>query len=102
MKRNKPSKDIPDRPVLKFLRDIMSEGYRCVGWHDLQPRDKYCPTVLDAMPPGTTEKLAHSKMQSLIDRGLVDGCCCGCRGDYELTDEGHQQLSRDDPAAHPR
>jgi hypothetical protein len=32
--------------------------------------------------------LAWAKMNMLIRRGLVHGCPCGCRGDYELTVKG--------------
>jgi len=30
-------------------------------------------------------KLLLAKMSKLIRRGLVDGCACGCRGDFTLT-----------------
>jgi hypothetical protein len=46
------------------------------------------PTVQDAMPPGTPDRLRVAKMKRLIERGLVDGCGCGCRGDYYLTEKG--------------
>ena len=36
------------------------------------------------VPTDTPEKVALAKMRSLIKRGLVDGCPCGCRGDFEL------------------
>lgn len=46
------------------------------------------PTVLRAMPNNVPLKLAHAKMNMLIRRGLVDGCSCGCRGDYRITEKG--------------
>ncbi len=46
------------------------------------------PTVHDAMPPGTPEKVQLAKMRQLHRRGLVSGCACGCRGDWEITDTG--------------
>ena len=45
-------------------------------------------SVMAAMPPETPEKVAMAKMSALIRRGLVTGCTCGCRGDFEITDKG--------------
>jgi hypothetical protein len=44
------------------------------------------PTVQDAMPTGTPPKLQLAKMRMLIRRGIVQGCPCGCRGDFYLTE----------------
>ena len=32
-------------------------------------------------------------MKQLIKRELVDGCDCGCRGDFEITAKGEEWLS---------
>ncbi len=90
-------KDIPDRPVLEFLRDLPDwddmPGIKRQGtwfWHDgFHPKN----SVVRAMPDGTTQKLARVKMGSLIRRGLVNGCACGCRGEFELTDKGLATLA---------
>jgi len=34
-------------------------------------------------------------MKKLIKKGLVEGCGCGCRGDYELSEKGADQLAND-------
>lgn len=81
------AKDIPDKPILTFLA-TMRGGYAGAGWHNLFPREEYCPTVLDAIQGDCPRKVALAKMKSLIKRGLVQGCCCGCRGDFELTEKG--------------
>ena len=44
--------------------------------------------VLNAMPTGTPLKIALAKMGILISRGIVNGCACGCRGDFVLTVKG--------------
>lgn len=75
-------KDIPDRPILEYLANA---GQWVMRWRNPDPEWK---CVLDAMPPGVPDKLVLAKMQKLIDRGLVDGCTCGCRGDFELTEKG--------------
>lgn len=73
-------KDIPDQPILDFLERL--DG-RWATWFHPHP-DMAMPTVLSVMPEGTTTKLAHAKMRKLIRRGLVDGCICGCRGDFVI------------------
>jgi predicted NBD/HSP70 family sugar kinase len=47
------------------------------------------------MPPQVPEKLARAKMTMLMRRGLVEGCGCGCRGDWELTSKGRATLGSD-------
>lgn len=71
-------KDIPDLPILRFL----SEHGRCVRYAG------YPKSVTNAMPDEIPERLALAKMATLIRRGLVDGCVCGCRGDFEITRKG--------------
>lgn len=92
-------KDIPDRPILELLDRARREapsGH--AGWVLRWSYDGK-PCILDAMPPelgslpeGQRDKLALAKMAMLIRRGLVDGCTCGCRGDFEITDKGRQAL----------
>jgi hypothetical protein len=41
--------------------------------------------VLDAPP-----KVIRAKLARLMDKGLMTGCLCGCRGDLELTPEGRR------------
>jgi len=36
--------------------------------------------------------LVKAKMRKLIKRGLVNGCACGCRGDFILTEKGNMEL----------
>lgn len=80
-------KDIPHLPVLEFLAKethefkwaTYGEGYSM-------------PTVADAMPSGIPEKLQIAKMGQLIKRGLADGCACGCRGDFYITEKGKLYL----------
>ena len=75
-------KDIPDKPILHFLYERTSGGEWC-NWGLGNERD-----VTAAMPANTPPKLVLAKMRMLIRRGLVTGCTCGCRGDFELTQKG--------------
>ena len=82
-------KDIPDQPILEFLRDH-THKFKWATWgagHSM-------PTVQDAMPPGTPVKLQQAKMAILIRRGLANGCACGCRGDYYITERGLAALGK--------
>lgn len=59
-------------------------------WHN------WCWTewnVMEAMPTGIPPKLALAKMRMMIRRGVVDGCPCGCRGDFVITEKGLAELS---------
>jgi hypothetical protein len=88
-------KDIPDAPVLAFLNNLPVPW----TWGTWFWSDDYKPenSVLNVMPPGTPEKLALAKMRRLMQRGLVDGCDCGCRGDFELTPKGRLWLAQASP-----
>lgn len=86
-------KDIPEEPVLRFLAGPY-EGWPAPGsgtWFDF---DGNPPpnSVLHAMPAGTPPKLARAKMGQMIRKGLVAGCYCGCRGDFEITAAGREAL----------
>lgn len=86
--------DIPDLPVLEFLAAQDRWATHGKGYS--------MPTVADAMPPGTHVKLQLSKMASMLRRGLVDGCDCGCRGDWEITRAGEDALRAAGRAVRPR
>ena len=39
------------------------------------------------------EAVLLRKLQHLVRRGLLDGCACGCRGDFTITDAGRVLLA---------
>lgn len=79
--RHLQCKDISTDDVLRFLAKHQGEW---ATWGDTISM----PTVQSAMPPGTPEKLQLAKMKIIHNAGFVGGCCCGCRGDFEITDAG--------------
>lgn len=81
-------KDISDIPILHYL--LSRKGLWCGWWG--QERN-----VALAMPVGTPDKLVLAKMKQLIKRGLVEGCTCGCRGDFCITSKGEQYLHKTVP-----
>jgi hypothetical protein len=38
------------------------------------------------------EKVIRAKLRRTMDRDLVDGCACGCRGDVELLEAGAHRV----------
>ena len=77
-------KDIPTLPILQLMA---SEPDHWWYWF------KGNWSIQKAMPQGLPEKLVRAKMNQLMSKGLIDGCPCGCRGDYELTDKGRSKLA---------
>jgi hypothetical protein len=84
--RTMQCKHIPELPVLLFLQSL---GGRWANWFE----SEYENSVRIAMPAETPGKLALAKMRNLMRRGLVDGCPCGCRGDFRLTQKGHEYIA---------
>jgi hypothetical protein len=78
-------KDISDRPILELLDSYRGKGF-CMLWADA------LPSVQQAMPNWVNDNLARAKMGMLIRRGVVDGCDCGCRGDFTITEKGLKEL----------
>lgn len=88
------AKDIPDEIMLRAIRSIME---RCPGFGE-QPRDMLWVSSFDmeatapVLLPGTPFKVVMAKLRSLIKRGLIAGCGCGCRGDFWVTDKGEAAI----------
>jgi hypothetical protein len=69
-------KDIDDRMFLTAV--VTAAVYKDLGsnrWELAKLLDLPMPLVL-------------AKAAGLIRRGLLDGCTCGCRGDFLLTEKG--------------
>lgn len=81
-------KDIPDQLVLEWLDKNTNQHKWATHWGV-----PGMPTVRDCIPEGTPEKLHLAKMRQLIKRGLVEGCGCGCRGDFYLSEKGKEYLN---------
>jgi hypothetical protein len=73
-------KDIPDQPILEFLNRHPGQ------WHNWYSGNQF--NVSQAMPKGIPERLVLGKMRMMIRRGVVNGCDCGCRGDFVITEKG--------------
>lgn len=85
MRKAIQAKHVPEGPILEFLESCNGSATWGAGYS--------MPTVRDAMPPGTPDRVQLAKMAALIRRGLVHGCACGCRGDFWLSDDGAVALA---------
>lgn len=47
---------------------------------------------IERVYPAMPEKVVMAKANRLIRRGIIDGCPCGCRGDYEIMPETAAEL----------
>lgn len=101
MKKGKlQCKDIDEKAILEYLYDKQGK-WTCLWYgHFLKTdgKNKHTGEIVDdvyyAMPKDTPPKLALAKMKNLHSRGLVSGCPCGCRGDFEITDKGLDFLDK--------
>lgn len=71
------AKDISDVEMLEAVREA---GTGSSGWA--------MAWDVDALNPAYPPKVQQAKRSKLIKRGLMEGCTCGCRGDFYLTDSG--------------
>jgi hypothetical protein len=87
--------DIPDDAILDIVR-MFNEGRQPPQTLTWKHRDDMPDQILEPAPawcliwdleerlPQYPRKVIMAKCRSLIRRGLLTGCTCGCRGDFEL------------------
>lgn len=78
--------DIPDETLLRVVDHIQREAGMWALVFDIHAVIEDC---------GIPWKVVNAKLAKLIKRGLLDGCTCGCRGDFELTDRGCEEIGVD-------
>jgi hypothetical protein len=77
--------DITDVQFLTAMHEVLGgQRYTTLARWDLRP---YFPDMPD--------KVILSKARKLIKRGLINGCDCGCRGDFGILDKGRALLETD-------
>lgn len=69
------AKDIPDADFYEAIRSVNEHRG---GW-------AHTGDLVEAFPDAPI-KVLIAKAAALIKRGLIDGCACGCRGDFEVID----------------
>ncbi len=69
------AKNISDELALSAIR-AKRGMYGVSEWATLWDIQQY----LDQYPP----KVVKAKLKSLVKRRVIDGCACGCRGDFNI------------------
>lgn len=79
------AKDIPTQPILNFLASgqmrVPNLGASLNEIRDIPE----VAAVVTHLSDAQSYRLVLAKMRGLIKRKVVDGCGCGCRGDFNLT-----------------
>lgn len=81
-------KHIDDARILTFLADNKGPA----NWYCEKDGTPYHNSVAISVPFGTPQKLLLKKMEMMVRRGVVDGCACGCRGDFSITEKGLKEI----------
>lgn len=87
--RKAKAHDIPDAVLLRAIDQISRTPWPING----TPNDGTRWVMrwdLSEVFPAVPAKLMVAKCARLVGRGLLTGCTCGCRGDFELTDAGRK------------
>ena len=66
------AKDIDEERLLAFIREINNTGRWAFTWDLHEEFPEYPPKVLRA------------KCRALISQKKLNGCACGCRGDFYI------------------
>ncbi len=94
--------EVPLEPLLQFIAKVQSgetfwypdEGQKAfygdkVAYHTACAFYGFENSIYHAVPKGVSPL---GVIKIAIKKGLVDGCTCGCRGDFELTDKGKELI----------
>lgn len=66
------AKDLPTERVLAAIRDLSTRPRMVDRW-----------SLAEALPD-VPEKVLMAKLRKMVKAGLITGCFCGCRGDFEI------------------
>lgn len=80
--RRPKAADVPDELFLRTMLGVYEDEHMWTNtWH------------LEKRIPGFPPKVLRAKAAQLIKRNLIQGCACGCRGDFELLSKGMDFLA---------
>lgn len=87
------AKDIDGDELLNWIYDRSHTITK--DWHaGSLPHWVFCWDFQESPWSSWPYAVVNAKLERLRRRGLLDGCSCGCRGDWELTDAGYQHIDR--------
>lgn len=70
------AKHVLDEEILKVMRGRSRWSRSSSRWH------------FEEAIPDVPRKVLLAKLASMIRRGIIDGCTCGCRGDFQIKEAG--------------
>lgn len=86
------AKDVDDRAILAVVHELAAkEGAR----HGPQSATATSWDVCEAID--APKAVVRAKLAAMARRKLIDGCACGCRGDFALTETGKALLAERPP-----
>jgi len=57
--------------------------------------DVHIDDLVEFYSPEFPPKVVRAKLTNLLDKALIDGCVCGCRGGFSLTHHGVNLLKEE-------
>lgn len=88
------ARDIPDELFIEAMSVASKERAEMQGWPNPLPANRWdiaavlatghASPDMDMETPGVPPKVVLAKANRLIRRGVIDGCGCGCRGDFKI------------------
>lgn len=87
------AKHVPEAPILRALAN--SEGWM-THWYGTSEAMSDPAWSLPAAEPelrAFPERVLLAKLAAMKRRDLIDGCECGCRGDWVILDKGRETLN---------
>lgn len=94
------ARDIDDVVFLCAVAAASRHGLWATRWDVACILGGYALDAPDRPPlgevPGVPWKVVLAKFRRVQGRGLVTGCDCSCRGDFELTDKGRALIMVDE------
>lgn len=92
MNKTVQAKHVPESDLLMAVKRIRAEKAEGKPFSQAQlfSADRWeLQRAFDQFPP----KVVLAKLRSLLRRGLLDGCGCGCSGGFFLTEAGKQAIA---------
>lgn len=84
------NREFGDDDSLSRWDEVLSDRERELGLL----RGQYAGTCLvwdvERAFPEFPRKVVRAKLDKLVRKGLLDGCACGCRGDFQATARGRE------------
>lgn len=80
------AKDVPEDVILRVLRELPDRWHTQWLCHSATCDGAACWSLPCRAPELAVfpEKVLRAKLSAMMRRKLVDGCDCGCRGDWHI------------------